>query len=244
MAMDKILELYPDIDSLAEYIAYNCRDKQNWFYREKSLQFGNPKERNRLFFAEFWSTREVIDNMSKENPALEYCKDKAQVDISHYLDIAAKIHTLAEKSSEEFIAVLNGNHKTKFSKPTDLLIHLFFDGYLMAICHKSLLPFNPDISSALIDGLHIEYYGIPSDRLEGGIIELLATKPECFFLTLIDSVENDRGMHALVPGIIAYCIDGKGDVGIDIFTTQILFKAFLDVSATGLKEIEQFIELK
>ena len=54
MVIEDILEECTDIDKLAEYISKFGRMDSLWNNRARNLKLLNVKDRNKLFFAEFW----------------------------------------------------------------------------------------------------------------------------------------------------------------------------------------------
>ena len=54
--IELILEECTDIEKVAEYISELGRTKSLWESRDRNLKSFNVKDRNKLFFAEFWGT--------------------------------------------------------------------------------------------------------------------------------------------------------------------------------------------
>ncbi len=138
-----------------------------------------------------------------------YVHESAGIDTQKYQKIAKIINAHAYGAAIQFAELLG-----KSSTPQ--LVHFFHD-MLMAIClfpNIKTLSSDSDIASAIIDGIHFEFYGDSSPTVIESLLHLWAEQPECFFQTLLD------GLAAGVTGpagrfvcIATYCVDSEVQLG-------------------------------
>ncbi|HUX02032.1 MAG: hypothetical protein WBD63_02485 [Phycisphaerae bacterium] len=122
----------------------------------------------------------------QRNLPLEYVREKTGCDVTVYQKIALVINVHAYSAADEFAQLLE-------LKPNAQLVHFFHD-MLMVV---GLLPMigrlspSKDIASAIIDGVHFEFYEDASPSIVESILHLWAEKPKCFLHTFINTLEEE-----------------------------------------------------
>ncbi len=119
----------------------------------------------------------------QDNSAFNYLKDKYLVNIDIYSKIADIIYEAslvsAGRLGEEYGVKINND-----------LIHFFYDLYLVLSSKLFTLKSNIDIS-AIIDGMHIKYFGQPSTRNIVTQIQLWAEKEKCYLNSFLNSIKGE-----------------------------------------------------
>ena len=140
------------------------------------------------------------------NPPFEYLKEKYNLDYNNYRILSMEIHKYSVSAANEFAKVIS-------EKSNDILIHFFYDYLLSLIVSNHLEYFqnkNQDIYSAIIDGMHLEYYGNVSDQEVHSVLQLWSTKDRCFLNTNFKLLKE--GNINLIVNIAVFC-GGKTSLG-------------------------------
>ena len=178
------------------------------------------------------------ESTNKNNPAFEYVKDKYGIDCNIYQKLSTSIYDHSIAAANEFAKATKG-------KTNEKLQHFFFDYFLSFYVSTKTEYFhfnNSDAFSAIIDGIHIKYYGNVSDEIIGSIIQLWATKNNCFLKTNMAALKNkntnDRTRFMIA--IASYCA-GIENAG----ATQVLqwIKPFNYIQNSKLSSIDTFFNL-
>ena len=140
----------------------------------------------------------------KMNPAFDYIQKQYKIDCSVYKNLSSIIYNNATDAANEFAKLIN-------KKKHDDLIHFFFD-YLLSFyvsgAVDSFYKENKDLYSALVDGIHIEYYGNVSDQIIASTLQLWTAKDRCFLKTdfnLVMDKENIGDNKLLITTIALNC---------------------------------------
>lgn len=147
------------------------------------------------------------------NPALSYVQDSYGFDAGVFIKISKMVHAHSESAAREFAELIQ-------KKPSDDTIHFFFDYFLsfyFMIAKPNTLPGDKDSISAIIDGMHIEYYGNVSGQEVQSIIELWMSDDPCFFKSFL-SIIPQKGRHRLTIPMAARSVDTNLRLG----ATQVL----------------------
>ena len=119
-----------------------------------------------------------MTNHNKPNPAFEYVKENYNIDCTIYRELAKSIHTHASSAAEQFANEFRRNSNEE-------IIHFFFDYFLFffSIARRQSLPKENDSYSAILDGIHIEYYDNVNPQIIDNMLKLMTTKEFCFLKT-------------------------------------------------------------
>lgn len=142
----------------------------------------------------------------QRNLPLEYVRDKTGLDIAAYRNIARMVNAHSYAGAQEFAQLLG-------AEPTDQLVHYFHD-MLTALCILPLMPnlsADNDTASAIVDGIHFEFYGDASPKVVRSFMDMWEDKPTCFFRTFVGPVSGPDPMHS--AQFAAYCIDAEQFLG-------------------------------
>lgn len=97
---------------------------------------------------------------------------------------------------------------------TDQLVHFFHDMFT-AVClvpQVAKLAQDKDVGSAIVDGVHFQFYKDASQAPVESILHLWAEAPKCFFQTFVQSLgKTDIAMR--FAQFAAYCLDPKLQLG-------------------------------
>ena len=134
----------------------------------------------------------------KDNPAFNYLKKEYSANIKDYSDIADVINeaslACAIKIKDEYSIKANNN-----------LIHFFYDLYLTL--NSNLFSSNLDVS-AIIDGLHLKYFGQPSIKIITSQIQLWGEKERCY-LNSFFKISKQNDFPKLLSIFAFYCVSNK-----------------------------------
>jgi len=174
----------------------------------------------------------------KQNPAFEYVQEKYGIDCGIYRKLSSYIHAHSHAAANEFAEEIKG-------KSDENLIHFFFD-YFLSVYAKvkatNLHYDNKNVYSALIDGLHIEFYGNVSDEVIESTLQLWTTQNKCFLKTDIATFKkNDIGESMkLMITIAAHCA-GIENIG----ATEILnwIEPFKHIQNSKLSSIDTIFNI-
>ena len=175
---------------------------------------------------------------NKENPAFEYVENKYKIDCNIYRKLSSVIHIHSIAAAAEFAEVIK-------EKPNDDLVHFFFDYFLcfyLTVKAENFHPNNKDVYSALIDGLHIEFYGNVSNEIISSTLQLWATKNTCFLKTDIASFKDKEPSDRIRLMItIASYNAGKKSIG----ATEALswIEPFKHIQNSKLSSIDTFFQI-
>lgn len=168
------------------------------------------------FFSKIFSgdpSKKLKGFTATDNPAFIYVQDSYGFDAGVFIKISKMVHAHSESAAREFAELI---HK----KPSDDSIHFFFDYFLsfyFMIAKPNILPGDKDSISAIIDGMHIEYYGNVSGQKVHSIIELWTSNDPCFFKSFL-SIIPQKDRHRLIIPMAARSID----TGLQLGATQAL----------------------
>lgn len=144
----------------------------------------------------------------KRNLGLEYVQDKTGLDITAYRKIAHMVNDHACAAAEEFARFFG-------EKPTDQLVHYFHDMFI-AVCilpNMRKLSADDDTASAIVDGIHFEFYENASPAVVESILQVLAEKPTCFFQTFVKGRGGNGRTVMRFAQMAACCIDADRVLG-------------------------------
>lgn len=174
----------------------------------------------------------------KPNPAFEYVQDKYRIDCSIYRKLSSVIHAHSYAAANEFAEEIKG----KFDEN---LVHFFFDYFLSVYAKVKATNFHndkQDVYSALIDGLHIEFYGNVSNEVIENTLQLWTTENKCFLKTNIAALKNrEEGERMkLLISIASHCAD-KNNIG----ATEVLswVESFMQIQNSKLSSIDTFFNI-
>ena len=142
------------------------------------------------------------------NPALSYVQDSYGFDAGVFINISKMVHAHSESAAREFAELVQ-------KKPSDDTIHFFFDYFLafyFMIAKPNTLPGDKDSISAIINGMHIEYYGNVSGQEVKSVIELWTSNDPCFFKSFLSIIPH-KDRHRLTIPMAARSIDTNFQLG-------------------------------
>ena len=194
-----------------------------------------------LFEKLFRRNREEPDEWSRaavgtDNPAFQYVRDEYSLDVATYIKSASMLHAHAHASADEFAPLIS-------AQPTDTLVHFFFDWYLASVADRiqKRFPDNNDMFSAIVDGIHLEYYGDVSGTTVESILHLWAANQTCFLKTLMPVVAGHKHQEmSFVVTIAAHCTDNEVHLG----ATEALklVKEFQRITRSKRESISVFLD--
>ena len=113
----------------------------------------------------------------------------------------------AYAAANEFAEHMNGTS-------TDQLVHLFHDRLIAVavIPNLDLLHPDKDIASAIVDGIHFEFYGDASPSVIESLLQLWAERPQCFLSTFVDALGKENVGNRFVS-MAAFCISPEQPLG-------------------------------
>lgn len=188
----------------------------------------------------------MSDNTNKElvkhtgnNPAFEYVENKYGIDCINYSKLSKTINAHSIAAAKEFAIVLN-------KKPNEDVTHFFFDYFLnfyVSVKHDQFHFDNSDAFSAIIDGMHIEYYGNVSNETIDDIVGLGTSNINCFLKTNMASLKNKNTADRLRLSvcIAAYCID-RDDI-LRASEVPELMTQFKFIQNSKLSNIDTFFQI-
>ena len=141
------------------------------------------------------------------NLPLEHVHARTGCDIEPYHKIADMVQAHSYAAAEEFARLLG-------RKPTDQIIHFFHDMFT-AVCfvpRVSRLSRSKDVGSAIVDGIHFEFYGDAVQSSVDSILQLWAEKPKCFFQTFVQALGKTDESIRFVQ-FAAYCLNPEIQLG-------------------------------
>jgi hypothetical protein len=194
----------------------------------------NPKENLEAGEQNNYDGRLII----KRNGAFEYIEKKYGIDCNIYRNLSVVIHNHSVAASNKFAQVIGG-------KSNEDLIHFFYDYFLCLYVATKPHNFHNDIKdvySALVDGIHIEYYGNVSDQEIETILDIWTTKDKCFLKTDIALFkkrdDGDRLRFLIV--LASYCAD------IEVGANEGIKHAmsFIEIEKANLSSIDTFIDIQ
>ena len=174
----------------------------------------------------------------KSNPAFEYVQSNYGINCDIYRKLSSTIHDHSIAASNEFAELVNG-------KSNETLIHFFFDYFLsfyVSVKNEYFHFDNKDAFSAIIDGLHIEFYGNVSNEIVESTIQLWTTENKCFLRTNLAAFKNkDVGERTrLMISIASHCA-GLENIG----ATQAInwIESFKHIQNSKLSSIDTFYQI-
>ncbi len=111
----------------------------------------------------------------QQNPAFQVLNDEFSYDTKNISFLADQFIQSAKANAEIF------SKETSFNQ-NDHLFHFFFDLYL--VLNSALLHENNEISSIIMDAMHIKYFGPPSHNIVTGQIDLWMLNEKCFLSSI------------------------------------------------------------
>ena len=186
-------------------------------FAKKALNFINSNEFKTRFQKRKKDFREISDfykskfSKKKKNPAFDYVESNFDIECEIYRKLATTIHTNALSAAEQFARELNNKSNTD-------IVHFFFDYFLFffSVARRQSLPKENDAYSAILDGIHIEYYDNVNQDIIDNTIKLMSIKEFCFLKT--NSYLYKKKDLRMSITIAAYCIKKPELVG----TTEVL----------------------
>jgi len=166
-----------------------------------------------------------------DNPALSYVQENHGLDAGRFIKSANMVHAHSVSAAREFAELLKRD-------PTEDSIHFFFDyfvSFYLIIAKPNILPNNKDVSSAIIDGMHMEFYGNVSPQIIESSLALCASDDPCFLQSFL-AILPRKDRHMLTIPMAAYSIDK----GIQLGATQILefIPVFQQIQNSKLSSID------
>jgi len=179
-----------------------------------------------------------VNKNIKRNPAFEYVKEKYSIDCGFYRKLANTIHDHSIAAANELAEVIG-------EKSNEDLIHFFFDYFLCFYVTNKAEYFhlnNNDAYSAIIDGLHIEFYGNVSNEVIENTLQLWTTQNKCFLKTDIASLKNKESGDRirLLITIASHCA-GKENIGAAEALNWI--EPFNNIQNSNLSSIETIFKI-
>jgi hypothetical protein len=174
----------------------------------------------------------------ERNGAFEYIKNKYGIDCNIYRKLSEVIHDHSVASANEFAEVIG-------KKSNEDLIHFFFDYFLyqyVAIHPDNFHGANKDVYSALIDGIHVEYYGNVSDQVIPTILDLWTTKDRCFLKTDI-ALSKDRDAGAQITFLIIIASYCAGIEVIGAIEGLAVAEPFIEIVKSKLSSIDTIFKI-
>lgn len=214
---EAIMKLYG-----SEPLVRRARARLNYynFTKEKSQQKTETKTKN------------SIEN-NESNPAFDYLKEKYDINCDNYKNLSLLIHNHAYSASVMFAKLLK-------KKVNEEIIHFFYDyflAYIMSI-KRNDFPANNDAFSAIIDGVHIEYYGNVKQEIIKDIFDLYDTKEFCFLKTIMYHFK-EKNLRMFV-NIATYCLIKPNVIG----ATEFLYvtEHFVNITNNQVESLKEEIE--
>lgn len=180
-----------------------------------------------------------IFTFDEENPPFEYLKEKYNLNIMPFSNIADQINEAAFVSAMELASMCSNTIKFK---PNDHLAHFFFDLYLAL--NSDVFSSDNDIASAITDGIHFKYFGQPSLKVITTILQIWGEQPEkCFFISFFH-VLNKKLPYRKLAIYAEYCI--FDDMRLGLIDSSFLFKMIMalitEVSPRVKNKIQELTE--
>jgi len=167
------------------------------------------------------------------NPAFHYLRDKYFLNVEPFSKIADLLIEVAIVSALE-LAELNSQ------KVNDYLIHFFYDLYLAL--NSILFSSDENRASAIIDGMHIKYFGQPSLKIITSYIQLLAAKENCFMVSFI-SIFKTTDFPRLLGSFSTYCLNGESVGATEgLFNAEMVLEIIKHISQRLKDEIESIMK--
>ena len=165
------------------------------------------------------------------NPALSYVQDSYGFDAGIFIKLSKMVHAHSESAAREFAELIQKKH-------SDDSIHFFFDYFLsfyFMIAKPNTLPGNKNSISAIINGMHIEYYGNVSGQEVRSLIDLYICVDPCFFKSFLRIIpQKDR--HRLTIPMAAWSVNKN----LQLEATQVLelIPGFQNIQNSKLSSID------
>lgn len=168
----------------------------DWLIGRKSAQESS-------IVAQSFLTRDGVDR----NLPLEHVQSLTGGDTEPYRKVAHMVQDHSYAAAEEFARVLE-------AKPTDELVHFFHDMFTVVcfIPRVRELSQDKDVGSAIIDGIHFEYYEDAAQDPVESLLHLGAVEPRCFFQTFVQAVGKTATTERFVSFAV-YCVSPELRLG-------------------------------
>jgi hypothetical protein len=121
----------------------------------------------------------VPDN---QNPAFEYLSKHYSYNVDYLSNLANQFIDFAKANAEIFAK------ETTLSQ-NDHLVHFFFDLYI--VLNSGTIENDSDISSVVIDAMHIKYFGPPSQDTATSLLYLWQTEEKCYLSSIFSILRKD-----------------------------------------------------
>ena len=166
----------------------------------------------------------------QQNPAFQVLNDEFSYDTKNISYLADQFIQCAKENTEIF------SKRTSLHQ-NDHLVHFFFDLYL--VLNSALLHENNEISSIIIDAMHIKYFGPPSHDIATGLFDLLMLKEKCFLPSILASLKEKDYLKNWV--LFAHSCISSEDLGITeaLGHAQLLLKMIEHTQSTLRQVLEQ-----
>ena len=174
----------------------------------------------------------------KGNLPFEYVRDKTGQDVSKYTQIADMVYGHAHSAAHEFAQMLG-------KRKTPLLVHFFHD-FLTVYCIASnlkRLSSDREVASAIVDGVHFEYYRDVNPEVVTSVLQLMAQKPDCFFCTCMAYLGTEGSGATDCFTLALYCVHDKGSFGADELAGRNSFEILaMNTVKNVQKDLESMLE--
>jgi len=160
-------------------------------------------------FKKFFRGGSSNKSIPTDNPALSYVQDNYGIDIRIFIRTAQMIHIHSASAAYEFAELLNRD-PTQFAEllnrdPTQDTTHFFFDyflAYFFMVAGRGELPNNKDAASAIIEGMHLEFYDDVSQQAVDSVLALMASDDPCFFRSFLDILQRKDRYRMLITMVV------------------------------------------
>lgn len=185
-----------------------------------------PKQNGRLYDI-------LIED--ENNPAFHYLLKTFSLNITPFSKIADLIIEVAIASALNLAEV----NSTKVNSE---IIHFFYDLY---ICLNSkLFSQDEDIASAIADGIHIKYFGEPSQKDITTLFQLEAENDYCFLVSFF-SIAKTPNLFRLLGNFSTFILNNKSvEISRSLFNAETILGILKKVSGRLKNEIEVLIKQK
>ena len=177
-------------------------------------------------------------NTVKANSAFEYIQTNYGFDCNIYRQLSSIIYDHSVAAANEFAELLE-------KKSNEDLVHFFFDFFIsfyVIVKSKNFHPNNKDANSAIIDGMHIEYFSNVSNVVIDSILQLWSSQNKCFLKTCFKTFKNkDVGARINFMITIASFCAGKTEIGAT--ETLSLLEPFKYIQNSKLSSIDTMFQI-
>jgi hypothetical protein len=194
--------------------------------------FGRPSIKNNLYPNQRGHLYDILIE-DENNPALHYLIDTYSLNVAPFSKVADLIIEVAIASA---LKLAEANSK----KVNNNIIHFFYDLYLCL--NSKLFSQDEGIASAIVDGMHIKYFGQPSLKVITSLFQLRAEKENCFLVSFF-SIAKTPDFFRILGNFSAYYLSNES-VGVTecLFNSEVILEIIKHVSEKLRNEIEVIIK--